>query len=167
MPVATLEELYIRQLKELYSAETQLIAALPKMIRAAHDKELKLSFETHLDETREHAERLKRILEEFDEQTTGHPCEAMAGLIREGSRTIEENAPAVIKDAALIAAAQRVEHYEIASYGCARTYAKLLGDEETAEILQLTLDEEADADQLLTETAEQLDVEAGVCCSRG
>jgi ferritin-like metal-binding protein YciE len=132
------------------------------MVEAALDGELKETFQDHLEQTREHAERLRQLLAHLDQEAGGKKCDVMAGLIREGNKTIAQDAPPILKDAALIAAAQRVEHYEIAGYGCVRTYATLLGDEAAADVLQRTLDEESDADQLLTETAEQLNVQAGV-----
>ncbi len=156
--ITTLQELYIEQLKDLYSAETQLIKALPEMAKAAHARELKNGFEHHLEQTREHVQRLEQILEELAEKPTGIKCEAMAGLIKEGKKTIHENASPEVKDATLIAAAQRVEHYEIAGYGCVRTYASILGDDEASDLLQTTLDEEADTDKKLTSLAEKLNI---------
>jgi ferritin-like metal-binding protein YciE len=164
--ISTLEELYIEQLKDLYSAETQLVEALPKMAQAAHNAELKAAFLEHLELTREHVERLEQILDDLDEDAGRNTCEAMAGLIKESRKTMADHAPPVIKDAALIAAAQRVEHYEIAGYGCVRTYATLLGDDDAAETLQTTLDEESDTDQLLTDAAEKLNVQAEALSSR-
>jgi ferritin-like metal-binding protein YciE len=156
----TLKDLFIDQLKDLYSAETQLIAALPKMATAASDETLKLAFDEHLEQTKMHAERLEGILGEFDELPGGKKCQAMAGLIAEGSETIAEDAAPAVKDAALIAAAQRVEHYEIAGYGTARTFADLLEYNDAAEILQSTLDEEGETDERLTEIALDLNLEA-------
>ena len=163
--IANLEQLYVDQLKDLYSAETQLIKALPEMATAAHAPELRKGFELHLEQTREHAHRLEQLLEEFDEKPTGNKCEAMAGLIKEGKKTISEDAPAAVKDAALIAAAQRVEHYEIAGYGCVRTYAALLGDKEGADLLQTTLEEEADTDKKLSAAASKLNLKAEALAS--
>jgi ferritin-like metal-binding protein YciE len=166
MAISTLEELYIEQLRDLYSAETQLTHALPLMAEAAHNPALKTAFTEHLEQTREHAERLEQILDDLDEDASGPKCEAMAGLVEEANRMLGAAAPPVIRDAALIAAAQRVEHYEMAGYGCVRTYATLLGDDDVAELLQTTLDEEFDADQLLTEIAEKLNVQAEALSSR-
>jgi len=164
--LASLEDLYVEQLKDLYSAETQLIKALPEMAKASHAPDLKAGFQEHLEQTREHAERLEQILEALDEKPTGNKCEAMAGLIKEGKKTIGEDASPAVRDAALIAAAQRVEHYEIAGYGCVRTYAKLLGDDQASEVLQTTLDEEAETDEKLTGLSENLNVKAENLSSR-
>ena len=158
--INTLHDVYIDQLKDLYSAETQLIKALPKMAKAAHDPTLKQGFEDHLKETKVHAERLEEIFEELDEKPTGKKCKAMAGLVEEGSEAIGEDASPEAKDAMLIAAAQRVEHYEMAGYGCVKTYAKLLGYEDAAALLEETLGEEVATDEKLTEAAESINVEA-------
>lgn len=153
MKLKTLEDLYIHELKDLYSAEKQLIRALPKMAKAAANEKLAQGFEKHLEETREHAARLEKLLGRHDQTTRGPKCKGMEGLIAEGSEMIEEEADDEVRDAGLIAAAQRVEHYEIAGYGTARTYAELLGDKEGMKILQATLDEEAETDQKLTKLA--------------
>lgn len=158
--INTLHDVYVDQLKDLYSAETQLIKALPKMAKAAHDPTLKKGFEEHLEQTKGHAERLEEIFEELDEKPTGKKCKAMAGLVEEGAEAIEEDATPQAKDAMLIAAAQRVEHYEIAGYGCVKTYARLLGYEDAAKLLEETLDEEVATDEKLTEAAESINVEA-------
>ena len=155
--INTLQELYVEQLRDLYSAETQLVKALPQMAKAAHEPVLKKGFEHHLEQTRGHVNRLEQILEKLDEKPTGNKCDAMAGLIKEGKKTINEDGEPEIKDAALIAAAQRVEHYEIAGYGSVRTFASLLGDNEAVKLLQATLDEEADTDKKLTKIAEKLE----------
>lgn len=149
-----LQDLFIHELKDLYSAEQQLIEALPKMAEAASTPELRQAFETHLELTREHAGRIEQIFEGFDNKPGGVKCKGMEGLIKEGDEAIKEDAPAAVKDAALIAAAQRVEHYEIAGYGTARTFAEHLGDNNAARLLQQTLDEEGQADKLLTRLAE-------------
>ena len=154
MKLETLQDLYVHELKDLYSAENQLIKALPKMAKAAANKKLAESFKTHLTQTREHAARLERILKSHYASTRGPECKGMAGLIKEGQEMIDENGEDVVRDAGLIAAAQRVEHYEMAGYGCARTYAKLLGDEQGAKVLQRTLDEEGATDKKLTKLAE-------------
>jgi len=158
--INTLHDVYIDQLKDLYSAETQLIKALPKMAKAAHDATLKKGFEEHLEQTKVHAERLEEIFEELDEKPTGKKCKAMAGLVEEGSEAIGEDASPEAKDAMLIAAAQRVEHYEMAGYGCVKTYARLLGYEDAAQLLEETLGEEVATDEKLTEAAESINVEA-------
>jgi ferritin-like metal-binding protein YciE len=138
----------------------QLIKALPKMAKAAHDQTLKKGFEEHLEQTKGHAERLEEIFEDLDEKPTGKKCKAMAGLIEEGSEAIGEDATPAAKDAMLIACAQRVEHYEIAGYGCVKTYARLLGFKDAAKLLEKTLGEEAATDEKLTEAAESINVEA-------
>lgn len=153
MELETLKDLYIHELKDLYSAENQLIKALPKMAKAASNKSLADGFKKHLAETEEHAARLERILKSQDESTRGPKCKGMEGLIKEGQEMIEEDADDDVRDAGLISAAQRVEHYEIAGYGCARTYAEQLGDTEGAKLLQKTLGEEEATDQKLTKLA--------------
>jgi len=156
--ITTLKELFVEQLQDLHSAETQLIKALPAMAKASHAPALKAGFEGHLEQTKEHAVRLEHILEELGEKTVGKKCQAMEGLIKEGKELISEKASPEIKDVALIAAAQCVEHHEIAGYGCARTYAKILGHKEAAKTLQTTLDEEAATDKRLTVIAEKLNL---------
>lgn len=156
MKLNTLKDLYIHELKDLYSAEKQLVAALPKMAKAATSQDLKAAFESHLLETREHVTRLDRVLELAGSGTRGPKCKGMEGAIEEGQSMIEEEADPEVKDAGLIAAAQRVEHYEMAGYGCVRTYAKLLGYGEAARILQMTLDEEGATDKKLTDLAESV-----------
>ena len=154
MKLSTLKDLYIHELKDLYSAEKQLVAALPKMAKAASSEDLKAAFESHLIETKEHVNRLVRVLEMVGAGTRGPKCKGMEGAIEEGKSMIEEEADPEVKDAGLIAAAQRVEHYEMAGYGCVRTYAKLLGYDDAVAILQTTLDEEGAADKKLTDLAE-------------
>jgi len=153
MELETLKDLYIHELKDLYSAENQLLKALPKMAKAATNGQLAKGFTDHLSQTEEHAARLETILESHDESTRGPKCKGMEGLIKEGDEMIKEEAEDEVRDAGLISAAQRVEHYEMAGYGCARTYAELLGDSEGAKTLQMTLDEEAATDQKLTKLA--------------
>lgn len=154
LKIKDLKTLFVHELKDLHSAETQLIRALHKMAQAAHAPELRRAFEDHLAETEEHLERLKQIFEQLEYSPGGHHCNGMEGLIHEGQDMIDEDAPEDVKDAGLICAAQRVEHYEIAGYGCARTFARLLGMNEAADLLQKTLDEEGAADQRLTDLAE-------------
>lgn len=149
----TLKDLYIYELKDLYSAENQLIKALPKMAEAATNKNLAEGFKTHLTQTEEHAARIERILKSHDESTRGPKCKGMEGLIEEGQDMIDEDTEDEVRDAGLISAAQRVEHYEIAGYGSARTYSDLLGDKEGATLLQQTLDEEGATDKKLTKLA--------------
>jgi ferritin-like metal-binding protein YciE len=153
MELSTLKDLYIHELKDLFSAEKQLIKALPKMAKAATNPDLAAGFEQHLEETREHAVRLEKILKSHDQTTRGPKCKGMEGLVAEGAEMIEEEADDEVRDAGLISAAQRVEHYEIAGYGCAKTYAELLGDKTGLKILQTTLDEEAATDEKLTALA--------------
>jgi ferritin-like metal-binding protein YciE len=161
MKLKTLQALYVDELKDLYSAENQLLKALPKMAKAATAPELKEAFENHLEETRGQVERLETIFEELDVSPKGKKCKAMEGLVEEGSEMIKEEAEPTVKDAGLIAAAQRVEHYEMAGYGTVRTFATLLGYEKAAKLLQETLDEEAGADEKLTELANSvINVEA-------
>ena len=160
MEMNNLRDLFIDELKDLYSAENQLVKALPKMAKAATAKTLKTGFEKHLKETREHVARLKKVFSELGESPNGKTCEAMKGLIEEGETVINEDAQPEVRDAALIAAAQRVEHYEMAGYGCVRTYAKLLGEKDAAKILQKTLDEEGATDKKLTQLAERINVKA-------
>lgn len=153
MELETLKDLYIHELKDLYSAEKQLVKALPKMAKAASNEKLAAGFTTHLEETKEHAARLEKILKDLGQSTRGPKCKGMEGLVAEGQEMIEEEADEEVRDAGLIAAAQRVEHYEIAGYGCARTYAELLGEKAAAKVLQQTLDEEGSTDKKLTELA--------------
>jgi ferritin-like metal-binding protein YciE len=156
MQMESLQDLFVDQLKDLYNAENQLIKALPKMAKAASNPELQQAFTTHLEETRKHAERIEQVLDKMGEKPKGKKCKAMEGLIEEGKEMMEEDADPEVMDAGLIAAAQRVEHYEIAGYGCVRTYAKLLGNEQAAKILQQTLDEEGNTDKKLTDLAESV-----------
>lgn len=153
MKLNTLKDLYIHELKDLYSAEKQLTKALPKMAKAANNEKLAAGFKEHLKETKEHVTRLEKILSSHDQTTRGPKCKGMEGVIAEGAEMIEEEADEEVRDAGLIAAAQRVEHYEIAGYGTARTYAELLGDKAGAKLLQTTLDEEAATDEKLTQLA--------------
>lgn len=153
MQLDTLQDLYIRELKDLYSVEKQLIGALPKMAKAAKDEKLSAGFREHLEQTKKHAVRLEQILSGQKQSTRGPKCKGMEGIIAEGAEMIEEQADPEVKDAGLIAAAQRVEHYEMAGYGTARTYAEMLGDSQAAELLQETLSEEQKTDEKLTHLA--------------
>jgi ferritin-like metal-binding protein YciE len=159
MKVESLRDLYVEQLNDLYNAEQQLIKAIPKMAKAASSEELKAAFEDHLGKTRQHAQRIETIFEQMGEKVGGKKCKAMEGLVEEGGEVIKEDMEDGIKDAALIAAAQRVEHYEIAGYGCVRAYATKLGDEDAATLLSQTLDEEKEADETLNDIAEELNLE--------
>ena len=156
MKLNTLKQLYIEELRDLHSAENQLLKALPKMAKGASSEELKLAFENHLDQTKVHVERLEEIFERLDESPKGKTCQAMKGLVEEGSEILGEDGEESVLDAGIIAAAQKVEHYEIASYGTVRTFAQLLGEDEAAELLQETLDEEGEADKLLTQLAQEM-----------
>ncbi len=152
----SLHELLVDELKDLYNAENQLLKALPKMAKAASAPELQEAFKSHLEETRGQVERLEAIFGELDESPKGKKCKAMEGLVAEGKDVIDEEGDPSVKDAALIASAQRIEHYEIAGYGCVRTFANLLGLTDIANKLQETLDEEGAADKKLTELAETI-----------
>ena len=160
MKMKSLHDLFIDQLKDLYNAENQLLKALPKMAKAATAPELSEAFTNHLAETEKQVERLDSIFEQLGAKATGKTCKAMKGLIEEGKEVLEEDMEDDVRDAALIAAAQRVEHYEMAGYGCVRTYANLWGYEDIAELLQETLDEEGTADKTLTQLSEEINVEA-------
>ena len=154
MKLNTIEDLLHHELKDLYSAENQLVKALPKMAKAATNPELKAGFEEHLEQTRGHVERLNQAAESLGIKLTGHKCKAMEGLVEEGSELISEDAEDFVRDAGLIGAAQRVEHYEIAAYGTARTLAEKLGHNDIADLLEQTLEEEKATDVKLTEIAD-------------
>ena len=158
--INSLQELLVDELKDLYDAEKQLVKALPKMAKAASNEELKEGFMAHLEETKGHVERLEQVFSKLGAPARGKPCKAMKGLVEEGSEAIEQEGPDPIRDAKLIGAAQRVEHYEIAAYGTARTLAETLGEDEVAEILQETLDEEGETDKKLTALASTVNEEA-------
>ncbi|ULH17307.1 ferritin-like domain-containing protein (plasmid) [Deinococcus sp. KNUC1210] len=160
MEMKDLKDLYIEQLQDIYSAETQLVEALPKMADAAATPELKQGFLDHLAQTRTHAERLASILSELGEQPGGQTCKAMQGLVEEGSEMIKEKAVPAVKDAGLIAAGQRVEHYEIAAYGTVKTYASVLGYGQQAALLETSENEEKATDQKLTMLAREINVAA-------
>jgi ferritin-like metal-binding protein YciE len=153
MELETLYDLYLHELKDLYSAEKQLIDALPKMAKAATNRQLAAGFREHLQQTKEHALRLEEIFRRLEESPRGPKCKGMEGLITEGDKMAKEDAEDEVRDAGLIAAAQRVEHYEIAGYGCARTYAESLGDKTGARLLDMTLKEEGETDKKLTKLA--------------
>jgi ferritin-like metal-binding protein YciE len=157
---STLEDLYVDELRDLYSAENQLVKALPKMAKAANSEDLKAGFEEHLKQTEGHVERLEKIFDGLDKSPKGKKCKAMEGLVEEGSEVIEEEMTPEVKDAALIAAGQRVEHYEMAGYGTVRTYAELLDYDDAAELLQATLDEEGDTNKKLMKLAKKLNTKA-------
>ncbi|HEX7051939.1 MAG TPA: ferritin-like domain-containing protein [Longimicrobiales bacterium] len=156
MRLDSLEDLFALELKDLYSAERQIIDALPRMADAARHPELRSALQEHVDVTREQVQRLERISDDLGIDLRGHKCKGMEGLIRQGREIIEEEGDPDVRDAGLIGQAQRVEHYEIAGYGTARTYAERLGFTEAARMLQRTLDEEGDTDQRLTDLAERV-----------
>jgi len=160
MKLESLHDLFVDELKDLYSAENQLLKALPKMAKAASSSELQAAFEDHLEVTQGQVRRLEKVFKKLGVSPKGKKCKAMEGLIEEGKELLEEDAEPAVLDAALIAAAQKVEHYEIAGYGTVRTFARLLGHEDAAELLQQTLDEEGDADKKLTELSESINVDA-------
>lgn len=153
MKLDSLKELYVHELNDLHSAENQLLKALPKMAKAVSSDDLRLAFEKHLEQTEEHVQRLERAFSSINEKPKQVVCKGMKGLLEEGEEMIRKDGDPAVKDAGLIAAAQRVEHYEMAGYGCARTYAKMLGEKDSAELLQRTLDEERITDETLTELA--------------
>ena len=150
----SLKDLMIDELKDIQNAEKQIIAALPKMQKKASNPELKNAFSEHLEQTREHVSRLEQVFEICDQKPAGKTCRAMQGIIEEAKEMMEEEAEPSVMDAALIASAQRVEHYEIAAYGTVRTYARILGMPDAEKLLQKTLDEEAETDELLSQLAE-------------
>ncbi len=151
-----LQDLLVEQLQDLYDAENQILKALPKMAEKAVSPELRQGFEQHLSQTKGHVERLEQVFNTLNEKPSGHTCKAMQGIIKEGDELMKERADASVMDAGLIASAQRVEHYEMAGYGCVRTWANLLGMADVAQLLQRTLDEEGATDQKLTTLAERI-----------
>ncbi len=156
----SLQELYIEELKDLFSAENQLTKALPKMAKAASSDELRQGFEEHLEQTKGHVDRLQQIFEMLGEKGTGKKCLGMEGLVKEGAEIMGEDFEDATMDAALISAAQRVEHYEIAGYGAVIAYADLLGESDQASLLRETLKEEKETDEKLTELAKEINAEA-------
>jgi len=154
MKLDTLQKLYTDELRDLYNAENQLLKALPKMAKAASSEDLKDAFEKHLEQTKGHVKRLEQVFDALGEKPKGKTCRAMKGLIEEGSEILKEEGEESILDAGIIVAAQKVEHYEIASYGSVRTFAHLLGQNKAAELLQTTLDEESETNELLNRLAE-------------
>jgi ferritin-like metal-binding protein YciE len=156
MKMDTLQKLYTNELRDLYNAENQLLKALPKMAKAASSRELKDAFGKHLEQTKTHVERLEQVFEELDEKPKGKTCHGMKGLIEEGSEILKEDGDDSVLDAGIIVAAQKVEHYEIAAYGSVRTFAHLLGKDKSAEVLQTTLDEESETNEILNKLAESV-----------
>ncbi len=161
MKLDSLKKLYVEELQDIYSAEQQILTALPKMAKAASSSDLKAAFETHLEQTKGHVERLETIFKSLEKSPKGKTCKGMEGLIKEGEEMIKQDADPAVRDAALISAAQRVEHYEMAAYGTVRTYANLLKENDAQKLLQTTLDEEGKTDEKLTKLAESgINVEA-------
>jgi ferritin-like metal-binding protein YciE len=154
MAMKSLEDLFIDELRDLYNAENQLLKALPKMAKAASSPELRTAFTDHLTETEGHVARLEQVFEELGKSPKGKTCKAMKGLVEEGGEIIEEDAEEHVRDAGLIAAAQRVEHYEMAGYGTVATFARILGQSQIEKLLRQTLKEEGAADKKLTTLAE-------------
>jgi len=156
MKLDTLQKLFLNELRDLYHAEQQLVRALPKMAKAASSDELKEAFETHLKETEGHVDRLEEVFQIMDETPRAKVCQAMKGLLEEGAEILDQDGEVSVLDAGIIVAAQKVEHYEIASYGSLRTFAEVLGEDQAAELLQETLDEESHANELLTSLAQRI-----------
>jgi ferritin-like metal-binding protein YciE len=160
MSVETLEELLVDELKDLYSAEKQIVRALPKVIKAVSTPELQKGLTTHLEETKGQVDRLEQISQILGKKLTGKTCVGMKGVLEEGSEVIKETDKGVVRDAALISACQRVEHYEMAGYGSARDFATLLGHKDVAALLDETLAEEKNADKVLTGASRQVNADA-------
>ena len=160
MPDQGLKDLYIDELKDLYNAENQLVKALPKMARAASSDELRRGFEEHLEQTKGHVKRLEKIFQALGESPKGKKCKGMEGLIAEGSEAMKEDYEGSVLDAALIGAAQRVEHYEIAGYGTVRSMAETLGESNHVSLLEETLEEEKETAEKLSELAAQINTTA-------
>ena len=160
MSMETMDELLLDELKDLYSAEKQITKALPKMAKAASSEELREAFQSHLEETKGHVERLDRIFEMLGKSSRGKVCHGMEGLLEEGSEILEESEKGALRDAALISAAQRVEHYEMAGYGSVREYANILGQKEMASLLEQTLEEEKATDKKLNMISKKVNQQA-------
>ena len=160
MSVGSMDELFVDELKDLYSAEKQITRALPKLVKAATSDELRQAFQSHLEETNGHVQRLEKAFEILGKSPKGKTCVGMKGVLEEGAEVLEDTDKGEVRDAGLISAAQRVEHYEMAGYGAARNFAKLLGQDEIAELLEETLEEEKAADKKLTSISVQVNAEA-------
>lgn len=160
MQMSSMQELYIHKLKDLYSAETQITQALPQMIERMQSPQLKEGMQRHLEQTQQQVQRLEQIMQKLGEQPGGVECKGMKGLLQEGQELMQEASDPEVLEAGLIAAQQAVEHYEIAGYGTARTYAQLLGDQEAAQLLEQTLQEESQTDEQLTQIAQQINLQA-------
>jgi ferritin-like metal-binding protein YciE len=156
----TLRGLFVDELRDLYDAENRLVKAIPKMAKAASSEELRSGFKEHLEQTKGHVERLKQVLTSLGEKATAKKCTGMTGIVEEGDEMMGEDFEGAVMDAALISAAQRVEHYEIAAYGCVHTWAQVLGEDNAAGLLEKTLAEEKETDEKLTELAEQINAQA-------
>jgi ferritin-like metal-binding protein YciE len=163
----TLKELYVDELRDLYDSEQQLIKALPKMVKAANSTDLSSGFEEHLEQTKEHARRLEQIFQALGEPVKGKKCKGMQGIVAEGGEAISEGFEGPLMDAALIGAAQRVEHYEIAGYGTVHAFATVLGEDEAASLLEQTLQEEKETDQKLTELSADINQQAAESAGPG
>ncbi len=160
MKIESLRDLLEEELKDIYSAEKQLVKAMPKMAKKASSEELRAALEEHLEVTKGQIERLEEVFSVLGQTPKAKTCKAMKGLLEEATEIMDEDATPAVMDAGIIAAAQKVEHYEIASYGTVRTWARLCGEEEAAELLQETLDEEGQADKNLSEIAETINPDA-------
>jgi ferritin-like metal-binding protein YciE len=160
MPNDSLKKLYVAELRDLYSAENQLVKALPKMAKAASSEKLRQGFEGHLEQTKGHVQRLEQIFRSLDDNPKGKKCVGMEGLVKEGSEAMEEDFEGAVLDAALIGAARRVEHYEIAAYGAVSEFAKVLGETEHASLLEKTQEEENETDDKLTKLAREINAQA-------
>jgi ferritin-like metal-binding protein YciE len=160
MSVGTMDELFVDELKDLYSAEKQITRALPKLVKAATSDDLRQAFQSHLEETNGHVQRLEKAFEILGKSPKGKTCVGMKGVLEEGAEVLEDTDKGEVRDAGLISAAQRVEHYEMAGYGSARDFAKLLGQDEIADLLEETLEEEKAADKKLTSISKQVNAEA-------
>lgn len=160
MKASSLQDLFLIELGDLYDAEHQLIKALPKLAKASSSESLRGAFQEHWEQTKEHAARIERIFADLDMPAKREKCKGMQGLVSEGNDLIKKKLSPDVQDAGIIAAAQRVEHYEIAAYGCVRTYAELLQNRQAVDLLEQTLQEEKDTDEKLTELAQQINVEA-------
>lgn len=156
----TLQTLYVNELRDLYDAENRLLKAIPKMAKAANSEKLRKGFEEHLEQTKGHVDRLEQVLSSIGEKVSAKKCPGMAGIVQEGEEMMKEGFEGAVADAALISAAQRVEHYEIAAYGCVHAWAVLLEEDNAAELLEQTLDEEKETDEKLTELAEEINSQA-------
>ena len=160
MAEKNLKSVFVDELRDIYNAEQQLIKALPKMAKAATSEELRSGFEEHLEQTKEHAARIEKIFSGMGEPVKGKNCKGMEGIVSEGGEVMSEDYEGAVMDAALISAAQRVEHYEMAAYGAVHAYAELMGENEAASLLEQTLEEEKETDQKLTDLSKQINSEA-------